>query len=146
MGLLVDAWNPSRVRASLSISSISLCDAFGVKSVKGCGDVPDQKEGNGNINMGFCAFQTRNVFTSENISSYWKREAVGDDRVGRANTYTDNGRVVWHGWRLVLLGGSRTLLDAQIFHIATSEDDEVVDLIRGRYLLGGIAFPTLGAV
>lgn len=58
---------------------------------------------------------------------------------------TDNGWVVWHR-RLILLGRSRTLLDAQILHVATSKDDEVVDLIGRGDLLRGVALSTLRAM
>lgn len=58
---------------------------------------------------------------------------------------TDNGWVIGHR-RLVLLGRSRTLLNAQILHIATSKDDEVVDLVGRGDLLGGVTLSALRAM
>jgi hypothetical protein len=63
---------------------------------------------------------------------------------GRTHS-TDDGGVVGHG-RLILLRRSWALLNAQILHIAASEDDEVVDLVGRRDLLGGVALSTLGAM
>jgi hypothetical protein len=48
-------------------------------------------------------------------------------------TYADNCRVVWHGGGLVLLDAG-VLLDSEIFHIASTEDDIFVDLVRRRDL------------
>lgn len=64
---------------------------------------------------------------------------------GEGTHTTDDGWVVGHG-RLVLLGRSRTLLDAQILHIAASEDDEVVDLVGCGDLLRGVALSAFRAM
>lgn len=64
---------------------------------------------------------------------------------GEGTHTTDNGRVVGHR-RLVLLGHSWTLLDAQILHIAASEDDEVVDLVGRGDLLRGVALSAFRAM
>lgn len=69
---------------------------------------------------------------------------LGNGKRGGTHT-TDNGWVVGHR-RLVLLGRSWALLDAQILHIATSKDDEVVDLVGGGDLLGGVALSALRAM
>lgn len=58
---------------------------------------------------------------------------------------TDNGWVIGHR-RLILLGCSWTLLNAQILHIATSKYDEVVDLIGCGDLLRGVALSALRAM
>jgi hypothetical protein len=66
------------------------------------------------------------------------------NRGGRTHAAND-GRIVGHR-RLILLGRSGRLFNAQILHIATSEDDEVVHLIRRRDLFGGVALSTFGAM
>ena len=52
----------------------------------------------------------------------------------RTKTYPNNGRVVGHSRRLVLLG-ARVFLNAKVFHIAASEDDIFVDLVGRADLL-----------
>lgn len=59
-------------------------------------------------------------------------------------TYANNGRVIGHGRGLVLLD-ARMFLDAKILHVAASEDDILVDLIRGADLLFGTAFSPLSS-
>lgn len=49
-------------------------------------------------------------------------------------TYSEDGRVVGHLRRLVLLGGG-SFLDPQVLDIAASEDDVLVDLLRGLDLV-----------
>jgi hypothetical protein len=48
-------------------------------------------------------------------------------------TYSNNRGVIRHCGRLVLLDAGM-LLNAKIFHIASAEDDILVDLIRGANL------------
>lgn len=59
-------------------------------------------------------------------------------------TYVDNGRVLGHSRRLVLLD-SRVVLDPQVLDIAAAEDDVVVNLIGRCYLFFGSTPPTLSA-
>lgn len=63
---------------------------------------------------------------------------------GENSTHSENGRVVWHlrrSWlRLFWL-----LLDSQVLHIATTEDNVVVDGVVCGNLFGRVAFTTFGA-
>jgi hypothetical protein len=59
-------------------------------------------------------------------------------------TYSENGRVLRHGWRVVLLDGG-SLLDTEILDIAAAEDDVLVHLVRGSYLFLGSSFATFRA-
>lgn len=109
----------------------------------------NQKEGNGNINMGlFAQFSQEIVLTSEMIH-HKSRELLalrnGVDRAQRKKTYTDDGWVIGHR-RLVLFWRCRGLLNPQVFHIAASKHDEVVDLIGSRDFLLGIILSALGAM
>lgn len=49
-------------------------------------------------------------------------------------TYVDDGRVLGHGRRLVLLD-ARVFFDPQVFDIAAAENDVVVNLVGRRYLI-----------
>lgn len=57
-------------------------------------------------------------------------DAEGIEKV----TYSDDSRVIRDSWRLVLLD-ARVLLDSQVLDIASTEDDVLVDLVRGSNLL-----------
>lgn len=92
----------------------------------------------------FAQFRQELIFTSE-IFHHAEGKVVDASWNGGGTHTTDNGWVVGHG-RLVLLWRSWALLDAQILHIAASEDDEVVDLVRRGDLLGGIALSALRAM
>jgi hypothetical protein len=59
-----------------------------------------------------------------------------------AAAYSDNGWVIWHGGRLVLLD-ARGVLNSEVLHVASSEDDILVDLVRRTDLLFWPAFATL---
>ena len=62
------------------------------------------------------------------------------------NTYSNNGWIIWHWGRFLLLGCG-VLLNAQILHVATAKDDVLVDLVRAGLLLGrvgGAAFSAVG--
>ncbi len=61
------------------------------------------------------------------------------------DTYANNSWVIRHGRRLVLLDVG-VILDAKILHIASTEDDVLVDLIRGANLLFRAALPSLSAI
>lgn len=60
----------------------------------------------------------------------------------RGRTYADNGRVIGHDGRLVLLD-ARVFLNAKILHVAASKDNVLVDLIRGADLLFRATFSPL---
>lgn len=61
------------------------------------------------------------------------------------STYSDNGRVIGDLGRIGLVRGAGRLLDSQILHIAATEDNIIVDLVRRRDLLIGRGFPAFGA-
>ena len=61
------------------------------------------------------------------------------------DTYSNDGRVIWHWGRFLLLRLC-ILLNAQILHIAATEDDVFVDLVRAGLFLRGIAAAAFGAV
>ena len=71
--------------------------------------------------------------------------ACENDSCGRGPTYSKNSGIIRHFGRFVLRGRGRSL-DAEVLHIAASEDNIVVNLIGGRNLLVRVASPTLGAV
>lgn len=100
--------------------------------------VSNQKEGNGNIDIIF-ALSDVTWFTSGifHHTREKRREKGG-------GTYTNDSWVIGHGWRLVLLDAG-VLLNSKILHIASSENDVLVDLIRGRNLLLWSAFSTFGS-
>lgn len=58
---------------------------------------------------------------------------IGKSQKGQS-THTNNSGVVGH-WRRLLWRCRSRLLDAQILHIAASEDNELVNLLRALYFL-----------
>jgi hypothetical protein len=58
-------------------------------------------------------------------------------------TYANDGRIIWHSWRLVLLDVGM-LLNPQVFYVAAAEHDVLVDLIGGGDLFFRSALATLG--
>lgn len=95
----------------------------------------------------FAQFRQEIIFTSEIIhhAEGEDSKAVDVTEKGGSTHATDDSWIVGHRG-LVFLGRNRALLDAQILHIAASEDDEVVDLIRRRDLFRGIALAAFGAM
>jgi hypothetical protein len=50
-------------------------------------------------------------------------------------TYADNGWVIGHSWRLVLLDRARAFLDPQVLHIFAAKDDVFVNLVARSCLV-----------
>ena len=58
-------------------------------------------------------------------------------------TYANDGWIIRHSWRLILLD-IRMVLNPQVFYVAAAEHDVLVDLIGGSDLFFGSALATLG--
>lgn len=67
-------------------------------------------------------------------------------RKGGKSTHTDDGRIIGHWRRDILLGGSGGLLHAQILHVATPEDNELVDLRRAQDLFRRVRLAAFSAM
>lgn len=100
-----------------------------------------QKEGNGSLDIVFCAFRQRQSLHPE----YFIIVKTCRRRRREQSTYPNNCRVIWHGWRGLVLLDARVLLDAEVLHIAAAEDDVLVNLFRWSNLVFGPASTTLGA-
>lgn len=51
-------------------------------------------------------------------------------------TYTNNGRVLGHGWRVVLLD-ARVFFNSKVLYITAAEDDIFINLVgRSNFFLG----------
>jgi len=62
----------------------------------------------------------------------------------KCQTYTNNGGIVGHRRRLVLFDHGWALFNPKVLDIRAAEDDVLVDLFRGCYLLLGLSLATLG--
>lgn len=71
-------------------------------------------------------------------------KCVEGEGVRGGNTYVDNGRVLRHGRRLILLD-AWVVFDPQVFDIAATENDVVINLVGGCYLFFGSVPSTLGS-
>lgn len=105
----------------------------------------DQKEGNGNFDMLFCAIPTLTIDLHPQcfiMTGFLKRKKGNV----RGITHTDNGWILGHSWRWLGLLHAGMFFDAQVLHIAATEDDVLVNLIGRCYLLFRAAFAALCAV
>jgi len=62
----------------------------------------------------------------------------------RTSSGTNNGGIVGHRRRLVLFDHGWALFNPKVLDIRAAEDDVLVDLFRGCYLLLGLSLATLG--
>ena len=100
----------------------------------------NQKEGNGKISTKFAHSASDKSFTSE---IFHHRRCQVRKLEGTVRTYPKYGRIAGYGAGLGLL--RRLLLDAQILHVAASEDDVLIDLIGWRNLFLWAPLPSLRA-
>jgi len=65
--------------------------------------------------------------------------------IARTGSSTEDRRVIRHCGRLLLLGGRRAFFNPQVLDICATEDDILIELLRGRDKLLRVRFPMLGA-
>lgn len=80
------------------------------------------------------------MFYIRNISSYGNK---GGRTLHEGLTYANDGRIIGHGWRLVLLDVGM-ILNPQVFYVTAAEHDVLVDLVGGSNLLFRSTLATLG--
>lgn len=93
------------------------------------------------VSTRFCALGSTDVFC---IQIFFIISSFFSPPQKKGVTYPKDRRVVRHvRWRLVLLG---RIDNGQLFHVATTEDDVLVDLIGAGHFERWITLATFGAI